>query len=81
MENLDHGKNFQIAPTGEHSTHLPEGAGGLITLFTNGTPPERSKATEMISASRSTIQDPAISKNVFFQKTMREIEKEEYQNS
>ena len=31
VENLDHGKNFQIAPSEEHLSHLPEGAGGLIT--------------------------------------------------
>ena len=31
VENLDHSKNFQKAPSGEHSSHLPEGAGGLIT--------------------------------------------------
>jgi hypothetical protein len=31
VENFDHGKNFQKAPTGEHSSHLAQGAGGLIT--------------------------------------------------
>ena len=31
VEKIDHGKNFQKAPTGEHSSHLAQGAGGLIT--------------------------------------------------
>jgi hypothetical protein len=31
VEKIDHGKNFQKAPTGEHSSHLAKGAGGLIT--------------------------------------------------
>ena len=31
VENIDHGKNFQKAPTGELSSHLAQGAGGLIT--------------------------------------------------
>ena len=77
VENLDHGKNFHIAPNGEHSTHLPEGAGGLITYNENEPAQERSKGTMMISASRSTIQDPETSKNVCLLKTMTSTQKDE----
>jgi hypothetical protein len=64
VDKIDHDKNFQKAPTGEHSPHLAQGAGGLITYIENGVAQERSKGTMIISASRSTILDPAISKNV-----------------
>jgi hypothetical protein len=62
VEKIDHGKNFQKAPTGEHSSHLAQGAGGLITYNKIEEAQERSKGTMMISASRSTIQDPETSK-------------------
>jgi hypothetical protein len=80
VENFDHGKNFQKAPTGEHSSHLAQGAGGLITYSKNGEAQERSKGTMMISASRSTIQDPETLKNVFLPKTMTSMEKDEILN-
>ena len=77
MENIDHGKNFQKAPTGEHSSHLAQGAGGLITYFQYDKAQERSKGTMMISASRSTIQDPETSKNVYLNMTMGQMKKDE----
>ena len=70
VEKIDHGKNFQKAPTGEHSPHLAQGAGGLITYKRIGHAQVRGDTTGMISASRSTIQDPEVSKNVCILETM-----------
>ena len=51
-------------PVGRAHITLARGCGGLIIYSKNGTDKERSKGTMMISASRSTIQDPETSKNV-----------------
>ena len=77
---ISHGKNFHIAPTGEHSSHLAQGAGGLITYFNMEKAQERSKGTMMISASRSTIQDPAILKNAEKVSEMVKSQKDEFTN-